>query len=215
MAEKKTQKAILGWKRKKWFSIFAPNALRGVFIGETPANDASYLAKRTITNSLMAITNDPKHQNYNITFEVDKINGLNVYTKVKKIEMIGASIKRMVKRGRDRIDDSYVAVTKNNVQVRLKTLLITKENTTGSILRKLSKTSRELFLRQIKTMTFEQIVQELVYGKFSRTVKQSLDKIYPLKSCEIKSLVVLKYNEPGQEIAEEPKKEEKQPEQTA
>ncbi len=194
MAEKKGTKAISGWKKKKWFTVVGPDFMKQVPIGETPANDASYLVGRTIKISLMAITNDPKHQNFSIDFEIDKVAGLNAHTRIKAFHMSGSAIKRFVKRGRDRIDDSFVANTKDNIQIRIKPLLITRENSKGSILTKLRKYTRELIIKQVKTLTYDQLMQDIIYGKFTKQIKPSLNKIYPLKSVDVRSIEVLDFS---------------------
>lgn len=218
MAEKKTSKTISGWKKKKWFTIYAPEILKKIVIGETPANDASYLNKRTIKLSLMAITSDPKHQNFDIILEIDKITGLSASTRIKKYEMSASAIKRFVKRGRDRIDDSFVIDTKDGIKIRIKPLLITKENTTGSIIKKLRKYTKDLVIKQVRSSTYDVLMQDIISGKFTKQIKSSLNKIYPLKSFEIRAIQVLDFSQTSAVTStapeETPKKEEQIPSQS-
>lgn len=207
--EKKGTKIVSQWKRKRWYNIIAPKIFKEQVIGETPCENPNSLKNRTVKVSLMTLTGDPKKQSYFVTFEIQNVQGLNAYTVVKNYFMTTSSIKRTIKRQRNRIDDSFVAFTKDNVRVRIKPLFVTKTQTNNSVETKIRLTAREIITKQLKNMTYDDIVSDIISSKFTRALKNHLDKIFPLKTCEIRFMGNEKAKLEQQKKEEEPIKKEK------
>jgi len=218
---KKTQKQTgLSWKRKRWYKILSPKLFNETIIGETPAFEPSNLTGRTVKLNLMNITRDMKNQNVNITFEVDAIVGENAKTQIKKYELLPASIKRMVRRRKNRIDDSFLCKTSDNIQVRLKPMILTRNITKGSVVKALRKSVVQQSTETIGKMRYEDLMREIIGYRFQRNMRDFLKKVYPLKSVEIRVINVEKDKKAakvevteevkGEEAAEEKKEEPKE-----
>ncbi len=163
----------------------------------------------------MNLTNDVKRQNITISFQVvDAQDGRGI-TAVVGYTMIPSSIKRLVRRRSDRVDISFACETADGKVVRIKPLLVTRGNTTTVILRKLNRIASDYVLRQVKRLTYEGLLNDLISYKFQSEMRARLGKIFPLKSCEIRALVISDEAEKVRkvELAPEPAKEIAQPQQ--
>ncbi len=183
---KKTQKTVDTWKKKRWHKLVAPKLFNEQLLGETPAIEPNKLLGRTISLSLMNLTRDMKKQGIYITFEVDRVMGDTGFTHVKAFELTPSSIKRQVKRRKDRIDDSFVCKTADSLPVRMKPFLITMNSASNSIGTKLRRTMRDYMTQVIARLPYEVLVKDLVSKRFQVTMRRELQKVYPLKSCEIR-----------------------------
>jgi len=122
MAEKTTQKK----GKKRWYHIFPPSVISKNSLGESSAYDPNSLVGRTISKNLGEVLGDHKAQNVQITFKINKIIENKATSKVTGYELLSSFLRRSVKPGKSRIDDSFIAKTKDNVQVKLKSLIVTR-----------------------------------------------------------------------------------------
>ena len=104
----------------------------------------------------------------------------------------------MVRRGRDRLDESFVLTTKDNVNLRIKPLMITKTNTKSSALKLVRKACQQALSAYFKKTDAETVFKDAIQFKLHMGIKEQVSKIYPLRNFEIKYLGV-----------EQKKKEEK------
>ena len=188
MAEAK----ILKVKKKKWYPILAPKIFRQMQIGEMPLDDARKAIGRAVTANLMELTNDIKKQNINIKFVITKTDSDKLLTETIGYEVIPASIKRIVRRGRERIDSSIHCITADNKSIRIKTLLLARSTIRGSVKAALLRNLNDYLIKTIKKMPYEGLITELVSHKLQKTIYAQLSKIYPLKACEIRELNIEK-----------------------
>ncbi|GEM_PF-1727027 len=187
-ATKKTQKTIDVWKKKRWHRILSPKVFNEQIIGETPALEPDTLVGRTIAVNLATLARDMKRQGIYLTFEVGKVMGDTAFTYLKKYEMMSSSIKRLVRRNRDRIDDSFLCTTADNVPVRVKPFLLTRNSTKHSIGTALRRGTREFLSRTVRKLSYDVLIQDIVTGKLQRAWRDTLKNIYPLKICDIRVL---------------------------
>ena len=226
MAEQKKQEKATKIKKKKWYSIIAPKMFRNVFLGETYLTEPKLALDKTITKNLMDLTNDVKKQNMNLKFAIDHVEGDKAHTKMIGFNMINSSVKRLTRRGSNKIELSFVCETSDNIKVRLKPLMFTRSITKSSVNSTLNNAVTEKLTRAISKMSFESLVNDLINHKIQSYFWKSLKKIYPLRNFEIRSMAIEKEKKPMEEQkakaikekaeskaetkAEEEKKEEKE-----
>lgn len=173
-------------KKKKWFTIVAPKEFNGMNLGLTPAWQAADVKGRTIWVNLMQITNDPRKQNINLQFKMKEAMEDKVDTETITYEISNAYIKRVVRAGKDKVEDSFVCTTKDNVKVRLKPLIITANNTKKSVLMSLRKATREFVDKAVTETSFPDLISAVINGQVQKDLRMSLKKIYPLNVCDFR-----------------------------
>jgi len=203
MAVSKT-KIMDPWKAKRWIPIYGPNYLKNVFIGETPTIELQKVIGREVSISLAAVIGDMKKQNVQATFKITHLDGSNALTEVKKFEVSPSYIKRQIRKGRDRIDDSFVLKTSDKKDVIIKPLFITKNKVNNSKKTLLRKLSKQELREYISNVTYGELVQDMITSKLQKTIGNSLRKICPLRSCDIRVMELFEAPQSNAEVLEQP-----------
>ncbi|MFH1174331.1 MAG: hypothetical protein V1725_04310 [archaeon] len=172
-------------KKKKWFTILAPESLGEKVIGETPAYEPTELADRTVSVSIANLLGDMKKQGTYLQFKIIGIEGTKAQTRLEKYELVPSNIKRLVKRGRTKIADSFVVKTQDDIFVRIKPLIITNNLVNKAISTKLRKGVRLFFKEFSHANTFETLTQELIKSNLQKQLREKLTKLYPIRTAEI------------------------------
>ena len=189
MAKSKSkQKVEASWKRKRWFQLLAPEVFNNQVIGESLVLEASELANRTVELSMMTLTGDIKKQNINVKFRVISTHDNKAQTEVIGYGLTTASLKRFVRRRRDRVDASFVCRTKDSRPIRLKPFIMTAHNASASVTSALRLKCIDFLIREVAKMPYKQVVREVVQGRLQGRMRDSLKKIYPLRSTAIRTL---------------------------
>jgi small subunit ribosomal protein S3Ae len=191
--------SIPSWKKKRWFQLIAPKMFNNQTLGETLVAEPDKMMKKPIKVSMMSLTGDMKKQHITIKFEVTNIVESKAHTRVVGYEFGPASIKRLVRRRRKRVDDSYLCNTKDNIKVRIKPFFVTRAETNKSVMtsmRKLSKVFIEKFAVERKC---DDLIYDIIDYRLQKELRKILGKVYPLRSCEIRSFSIVKEKKFGKE----------------
>ncbi len=177
------------WKKKKWFQLVASEPFKGFELGESPANAPTELMGRTTKVNLMNLTRNIKDQNVNITFEVNDVKGTTGFSRIKKYELLATQVKRLTRRKRDKLDDSFVVITKDKHKVRIKPMVV-MNNTQGAQKRDVRKALVEMIKANSAKISYEVMVMEIINRKFQKGNSSKLHKIFPVRSIEVRRLVL-------------------------
>jgi small subunit ribosomal protein S3Ae len=175
-------------KKKKWFQLVAPESFQSRVIGETLLEDSSVLIGRTVKVNMMQLMNDMKKQNVNVMFKIDSIKEGKAHTHAVKYEVSAFSLKRLAKREKDKLSDSFVVKTQDGKLVRIKSVMVTNAMTKGAVLAKLVHTCRAVCKELVNKIKFEQLIVDMIAYKFQKEVKEALHKVYPLRNFDIRML---------------------------
>jgi small subunit ribosomal protein S3Ae len=197
-AKKQTTKI----KKKKWVQIIAPKTFKDIVIGESPVYENEEMIGRTIKVNVMTLTKDPKKQNLNLVFRVTSLDGNRAVSDIEGYEMLPSSIKRLIKRRKEKIDDSFVCLSKDGKKIRIKSLMITNGKANNSIVTMIRKNFRFQTAKILEKITFEDFMNQLLYSKLITKIKDDIKVIYPLKSIEIKMIYVETKNVPTIKVSD-------------
>lgn len=179
-------------KKKHWVKIMAPQEFDSGVLGETITAEPKNLIGRKLDVNLFTITRDLKKQNSNLGFIINDVKEGQVTTELYKYYISLSYLRRLVKNSKDKIEDSFIAETKDKVKVRIKPIMITKRKTSKSILTNLRLTSRNLLTKYLSETNFTEFVKEIVMGRIQVRLKHNLKTIYPLSLYDLKSAEKLK-----------------------
>ncbi|MBU1201515.1 MAG: hypothetical protein KJ583_00820 [Nanoarchaeota archaeon] len=191
----KKQTATKKVKKKKWYPILAPKILNEKVLGESLLTESSSMKGRYITMNLMNITGDPKKQIINLQFRIKDVKEGQGITEIVKYELLPSAVKRLVRRGKSKIDDSFPVNTKDGL-VRVKTLTITNSMVYKSIATNLRATTKTALKEILSKNTFENSIDELLKGTILKDVKTKISKITPIRAFNIR---ILKIENKGRE----------------
>lgn len=175
-------------KEKKWYEILASKHFNNITIGESVAYGDKDIIGRVVNVNLGSLTRDMKLQNIKLKFRVNEVKENKAYTEVKGYGLAGSYIKRVVRVGRSRVDDSFLVSTKDGVKLRLKPLILTKHKAQRKVLTELRKLVNKDFVDYIKKETYDKFVSDLMSKKLQRDLRNKLSKIYPVSIVEVRMM---------------------------
>ncbi|HLC55869.1 MAG TPA: hypothetical protein VJJ23_01400 [Candidatus Nanoarchaeia archaeon] len=180
------KKSALKKKKKTWISILSPKEFNEMEIGETLISDPQEAINKHIAVSLMAITNDIKKQSVRVVFKITEIKDNKALTEIIGYEIIDAYLKRITRRAKSKVEDSYDVITKDNIKVRIKPVIMTKNETSNSVLTSIHHKSKELLIENFKNNSYNDIVNGLITHNLQKAIRDGLKKIYPIAVSEIR-----------------------------
>lgn len=183
-----TKNIIVKKKKKSWLSIYSPESMGHLFLGESNVYEKEELMGKTLNLNLATITNDMKKQNINVTFKVVGVAENKGQAQLVNYVLVSSYIKRLVRRSREKIEDSFLAKTKDGKVVRVKPIAITNADTFNSIITKIRLGMKALIKTALKERTYDEFVNDLISLKFQKEMKDKLNKIYPLKYIDIRQI---------------------------
>ncbi|MBI5393609.1 hypothetical protein HZA96_07120 [Candidatus Woesearchaeota archaeon] len=176
------------WTKKTWYQIYSRKSFNEMLLGESLAYQPQDLFGRYIGVNLMNLTGDIKKQHITIKFKIQEFKDNKLYADPAAVIISPSAIKRHVRRGKDRLDDSFLLMNKDNVTLRVKPLMITKTNTKSSILKLVRKVCYQALAAYLKKSDIETIFKDAMTLKLQSTIRGNITKIYPLRLFEIKYL---------------------------
>ena len=177
--------------RKEWYPILAPKVFQNVVLGETYVYEPQEMMGKGLTSNLMNLTNDIKRQNININFKINHVENGKAMADIIGYNMLNSSIKRLVRRNIEKIDMSFSVTTSDNKPLRVKPLLITRSATKGTVVAKIRRVAQDYLVKHITANTYETFVNDLVSHKVQMGLKADINKIYPLRVCEIRNMSIV------------------------
>lgn len=184
-----TKKTRVSVEKKRWYAVQAPAVFNNVVFGETCATEPESLTGRGIKTNLGTVLRTVKKQNLEVRFKITALQGNTCTTELVSMEILPPHVKRLVKRAKKRVDDSFLVATKDSVNVRLKPMILVKDNVQHSLLTSLRMASRDFFAQVAQESTFNEFTNKIVMGEIYKDLKLALKKIYPVTAVEMRAFV--------------------------
>jgi len=186
--KKAKSRSVTKVKKKHWFYIIAPKAFNERILGKSIVPTANSLIGKAVRTNLMELTGDMKKQSSVITFKIINIRDNKAVTRIEKYELMPAAVKRLVRRNKDKIDWSLVLKTRDNVNLRVKPLIMTLNKTKKSVRTAIIKKTEQILKDYFSKNNFVIIVRDIISFKLQSTSKRQLYTLSPVRLFEIKFL---------------------------
>lgn len=173
-------------KKKVWYNIICPKDFGDFVIAETMASEPTHLMGRSVKVSLSELMGDPKKQNFQVTFKVIEVSEKTANTDLVRYELMPSYLRRMMRKERAKVEDSFTAVTKDNIKVRIKPMIITKSKTKRSVLTAIMMKTREHLSEVLKELKYAEFINDVISTKAQKTLREQLKKIYPVAVLEFR-----------------------------
>ena len=194
--------------KKQWYNIAAPEMFRGKSLGEVTLLEPKSFIGKVFSVNLMNIINDVRKQNTNVFFEASEIREGRINTNVIGYEMMASSLKRLIRRGRNKLDLSFVCLTSDGIHVRIKPIVITFANANSCVRRALGKKIVEEVSRRVKKTTFENLISNTLNRRMQQGWYDACKKIYPIKIFDIRAIKIEKSKRGLKQVIEVPEEKE-------
>ncbi len=191
MAEAKAKTTGAKAKKKHWVPIYAPKAFDSAFLGETLVTEKEQILTKSVTANLMVLADDPRKQAYNLRFDVVSVKDGKAQTQAIGLLMMPAGVKRLIRRNRDKVDDSFLIRIAGGRTLRVKPVLVTKTKASASAQTKMRAAVKAKLQDAWKKMRVDDVIMESIDGKASRLMRDATNRIHPVRSCDIRELIVV------------------------
>ncbi|MBT4022564.1 hypothetical protein HOF18_04225 [archaeon] len=186
MAKKRVTKQVV--KKKKWVKITSPKFLGEKELGESYVEDPNNSIGKTITSNLMKVTGDIKTQNCAVKFGIVEVKDDILRTRIMRYSFLPASIKRLVRRRMNRVDDSLVVRTKDNVLIRIKPMLLTHGKTSKAVEYSLRANLKQELIKVVNKTNCEELFSAVIKNRVQMDLKNKLNPIHPVRTVIIREL---------------------------
>jgi len=178
-------------KKKKWVQIVAPKLFNEQVLGESFVGEADELKGRSAKVSLMVLTNDPQKQAISVSFKVVGVENGRAVTEMTGYKLLPAAAKKLMRRRRSKIDDSFVIETKDKKVLRVKPMIVTRTRARGAVMAALRMLERAYIAKMVSQLDMENFVREVVQKKLQQGLGQALRKLCPVGVCEIRQFEII------------------------
>lgn len=189
MAGKKV-KVVDKWKAKKWYSVKTPQLFETKEICEVVAVDEAKLVNRVVKASLMELgVSGGASQMAMFTalrFRIKEVRGTDAYTTLIGHEIANSFIRTFARRGRSLIHQVVDDKTKDNENLRLKIIAVTGARVSENTKRNLRHVIVDECKKAIAEKNFDEIIQDVIYGRVSSRMFNRLKQITKMKRVEIR-----------------------------
>jgi len=176
-------------KVKVWLKLITPEFLGKKELGEIPANEPEAAKGRRVILSAIDVLGDFNKYYLKFIFKVGEVDNQNAYLYFDGIECTRDYIARMIRRRVDRIDFVIDKVTKDGVELRIKTLTVTRR-VSSEIKTKIRKKIEEILDKEVPNLTMNEFILKALSDEFKNFIISSLHKIYPVRHFEFRKIEV-------------------------
>ncbi|MUM64458.1 30S ribosomal protein S3ae [Acidianus infernus] len=198
MSSKSTSAIRDKWKLKKWYTILAPKVFGEVVLGSTPAFDVSYTIGRKVETTLYDLTGDFSMVYVHLYFKVVSHDGDKLITSFYGHELSRDYVRSLVRRKSSKINEITDVRTKDGYLLRVKGLALTTYRVHREQRTAIRKIMEDLIKKDAEGRTFDEFVQDMVFGKLANDIFNEAKKIAPLRKVEIEKSKLLEA--PSQEV---------------
>ncbi len=174
--------------KKRWYDIQAPAVFNNQSLGQTYVWEDEALPGRIVSVNLMTLTGNPKKQSMAVHFAITNVAEGVAKTKTIGIEMQPGSLKRLVRRGRSKVADSFESKTKKGQRVRVKLIAMTRTRADDAVQRAVRSKARTLIAESLSKYSFDTIVNDVANMRLQKHLKDQLSAIFPIRSVDVRAL---------------------------
>jgi small subunit ribosomal protein S3Ae len=189
MAGKKKTKVVDKWKTKKWYTVVAPPVFEGRQLCEVVSSDEKNLTNRIIKRSLMDLGLQATSQMAmftNLQFRITDVKGNTANTIMVGHEILPSYLKTFARRGKSLIHQIVDVKTKDGQDVRIKIIAVTGSKVSENTRRNIRKIIVDETVRIAKETNYDELSQDLIYGRFSSKIFNKLKEITKMRRVEVR-----------------------------
>jgi small subunit ribosomal protein S3Ae len=186
----KKGKTVDKWKLKKRYEVIAPDFFNNTPIGPIFAKEEKDLVGRSVETTLSKLVNSNQHH-IKVNLLVTGTQGFTALTEVKSVELSRAYVSSQTNPGSNIIENVFVSETQDGKKLRFKTLMFSRGKVHSEQRKAIRKLAEEVIAETAGRLSYDQVIQEVVFGKLGSLIFNKGKKIAPLGRVEIRKLELL------------------------
>jgi len=187
LAKQRTGKVKDKWKAKEWYRVMAPEMFNNALIAETMADAPEKLIGRIVETTMRELKGDVSKTHLKLRFQVSDVKGSDAHTKFIGHSLASDYIKRLSRKRRSQIDESYPVITKDGFELTVKALALAEKKIQPSQGTAIRNVMKDTINESAGNKPLGDFINEMISGGLSANIFSKCKHIYPLKKVEIRA----------------------------
>jgi small subunit ribosomal protein S3Ae len=173
------------WKKKRWFKIIAPSILNQREIGETLALEGKNLIGRRIKPSLRETTGNIRQGHVKIVLMISEVKGDHANTRLVGHEIQRDYLRRIIRRRMSVVKTIVSSKTKDGNVIQITAIAFTRRRGYSTQTKTIRKIMTDMLTEETSSKPYEQVMQEIIFGKTPSKLVKEVKRILPIRRVEI------------------------------
>ncbi len=200
--ERQQKKGKDKWREKTWFSILTPAYLGEKDIATSPGLAPENMIGRKIEMPVSDLTENFRKSNVKVVFKVDNCQGNRCFTSFVGHYMNNDSIRRMVRRRKERIDIIRSEYTLDGYGITVKVVGVSDTKLTSGKRADIRLAMDKYLSERISKTKLQDLVGYLIGDEIGSDLAKTAKQIYAMKKVEVRKSEVFGYREPQPQVEE-------------
>ena len=174
-----------------WYQLHAPSMFNYAIMAHTPADSADVVNGRVTEVPLEKLTGDFNQKNFMIKFRVNEVRGNNAFTSFDGHRLTSDYKRALTRRKNSRIDCNFVLNLQDDVQIRIKPIIMVDKRIKKSQERVLRAVAHKCIDESLTKLNISETLKKIYSGDLSKEVATMLKSTYPTKRVEISKIHVM------------------------
>jgi small subunit ribosomal protein S3Ae len=174
-----------------WYQLHAPSMFNYAIMAHTPADSADIVNGRVTEVPLEKLTGDFNQKNFMIKFRVNEVRGNNAFTSFDGHRLTSDYKRALTRRKNSRIDCNFVLNLQDDVQIRIKPIIMVDKRIKKSQERVLRAVAHKCIDESLTKLNISETLKKIYSGDLSKEVATMLKSTYPTKRVEISKIHVM------------------------
>ena len=179
------------WKSKMWYRLHAPSMFNYAIMAHTPADSPEVVNGRVTEVPLEQLTGDFNQKNFMIKFRVHETRGNNAFTSFDGHRLTSDYKRALTRRRNSRIDCNFVLNLQDNVQIRIKPIIMVDKRIKKSQEKMLRAVAHKYVEDNLSKLSLSEALKKIYSGDLNKEVATALKTTYPTKRVEISKISVM------------------------
>ena len=179
------------WKSKMWYRLHAPSMFNYAIMAHTPADSPEVVNGRVTEVPLEQLTGDFNQKNFMIKFRVHETRGNNAFTSFDGHRLTSDYKRALTRRRNSRIDCNFVLNLQDNVQIRIKPIIMVDKRIKKSQEKMLRAVAHKYIEDNLSKLSLSEALKKIYSGDLNKEVATALKTTYPTKRVEISKISVM------------------------
>ncbi|RME79446.1 MAG: hypothetical protein D6769_02360 [Methanobacteriota archaeon] len=191
---KKGTKKVDKSKQRKTYNIVAPSLFGNKVVGELLSSKSENLLMRIIPLSLVELQDgklDPSSLYTTVKLRVVSVGEDNANTSFAGHDTAFSYLRSLARRRKSVIHEVVDVSTKDNKRIRFKTMLVTFRKVSSVLKKNVRAALVENIKKKASTLNKEDLLREVLLGKFAKEVAKEVNKITPVTHLVIRKSEVV------------------------
>ena len=160
-------------------------------MAHTPADNPEFVNGRVAEGPLENLTGDYTQKNFMIKFRVNETRGNNAFTSFDGHRLTSDYKRALTRRRNSRIDCNFVLKLDDDVQIRIKPIIMVDKRIKKSQEKILRALAHETIEKSLTKLSLSEALKKIYSGDLSKEAAATLKSTYPTKRVEISKISVM------------------------